>query len=590
MDMQNDINNNFWYFNKDDKNDILDFLYDLHETFPEYVSEIRRLYDIILLMKARYITAVFECNYVDRQYRDTYYAYFSQKFKTYERNCLRISFFDSDNMRSPDGQCIDSQLTIRNFSDFGFEIDERLIGTVVLRPLIAGNIGNVLLDTNKLKVDGFVRTGTYHVMILGRKMSIQAFPYISQDSESMTCAETVIYNLLRYYGERYAEYRSWAPSEILEHIEKETSERALPSKGIAAVRIAKLLSDAHMYPRIYRYKKDNEFEQILYSYIEAGIPFIICVPDHAVSCIGHGPVSEPTVSETKQLSHYCSITGSFDLSTVKLNKTIIVMNDNKAPYDRVTLNSLVSEYAEKALPDHKDDDLEKIKEDHLHIIVPVYKRIFMDAAQANSIIKSWFLENNDFLNAIRSAYCDRSWGRSRQNPFVWRLYLTASRSYRCFKTKETGNSILRAHYMQCELPRFIWVCEIGTIELQKEKLSRVEIVLDATSSKYSENIGILSIGFLDHFIYVDDGVVCCIEDENDPDDNKEELDEADKCDEPKDYDDKEDNSPVEDIIDNFETDVKEEYLHHLFDVLYNIKCKHFEREYCIFRDINRKGV
>jgi hypothetical protein len=36
-----------------------------------------------------------ETNYIDKVYRDSYYHYYSTKLTRYQRNCVRISIFDS---------------------------------------------------------------------------------------------------------------------------------------------------------------------------------------------------------------------------------------------------------------------------------------------------------------------------------------------------------------------------------------------------------------------------------------------------------------------------------------------------------------
>ena len=41
------------------------------------------------------LLVVKESNYVDRAYRDSYYDYYSTKLRSYNRNCVRLSFFDS---------------------------------------------------------------------------------------------------------------------------------------------------------------------------------------------------------------------------------------------------------------------------------------------------------------------------------------------------------------------------------------------------------------------------------------------------------------------------------------------------------------
>ena len=185
-----------------DENDWIEFFWELQQDYPIYVREVRRLKDILLQFNNTEFTVVAEPDYVDKQYRDSYYSYFSQKYTEYERNCLRLAFFEG-------------KISQEQFADCTYDLEKIFIGTVVLRPLEIGNIGQTLLNPKKLNVKGYFRTCVFRVMVYGRKLNIEAFPYSSQDGETMTCAETVLFNLIYYYGTKYSEYRVLMPSEIL---------------------------------------------------------------------------------------------------------------------------------------------------------------------------------------------------------------------------------------------------------------------------------------------------------------------------------------------------------------------------------------
>ena len=67
--------------------------------YPIYFQEPDRIREIIKLFKLEHsnnITLIIESNHVDRQYRDSYYSYFSQKYSSFERNCLRLAFFEGN--------------------------------------------------------------------------------------------------------------------------------------------------------------------------------------------------------------------------------------------------------------------------------------------------------------------------------------------------------------------------------------------------------------------------------------------------------------------------------------------------------------
>ena len=222
------------------------------------------------------------------------------------------------------------------------------------------------------------------------------------------------------------------------------------------------------------------------------------------TCVGHGKIQQILKkAEWEAITYSITFeeTKYYLLSTADLCHEYIVMDDNKAPYYKTEIDNIVKEYTTE---EEKESTLEEIKKNGVSLIVPLYRRIFMDAARADSIFKSLFWENKFFLADIRKAYDDMTWGTEEKNPFVWRMYLTAARSYKDFKTKTTRNKVMKYFYMDCALPRFIWVLEIGTIEDYVNSKARVEILLDATSSPHSDTRGILSIAYKNHFVFVPD--------------------------------------------------------------------------------------
>lgn len=489
-------------------------MYSLYFQEPERLKEIINLFR---LKESAFVTLVIESDYVDRQYRDSYYSYFSQKYSDFERNCIRLAFFEGE----------------WAYTDFMSDIskirEEFFIGTVVLRPLNVGNIGHTLLNPHKLKIIGYVQTCEFKITICGRKFSIKAFPYLSQDNETMTCAETALYNLIQYYSEKYCEYRVLMPSEILKTLEASSYERVLPSHGVDDISMAKVLQAGHLHPRLY--PCDNEmgedFDELFYVYIESGIPFILGLPQHAVICIGHGFVDFKMKYHKLKDITMCDILEKqnvYYISTARLVDEYIFMDDNQAPYVVSTVDKLTVHYYENSdlsidseeennESDFGDDTLkgqieytkeaiQNMKKCFDSLLVPLYRRIFLDASRAKSIFDEYFLKNPDFLEKIQNAYCDNTWGYTEDNPLVYRMYLASSNSYRDFRCRFASNANIYQYYSSQSYPRFIWVLEIGTIATFAEKEARVEILLDATSSRNSDTWAILSVVYKEHLVFV----------------------------------------------------------------------------------------
>lgn len=519
--------NTFSTFQFNDAN-INELFIKLIKIYPLYFQEPNRIKEIVTFFKvekSKLITLVIESDHVDRQYRDSYYTYFSQKYSNFERNCLRLAFFEGE-------------LKHTDFMSDISKIKNVFIGTIVLRPLNVGNIGHTLLNPHKLNIVGYVQTCEFKVMICGRKLTIRAFPYLSQDNETMTCAETALFNLIQYYSEKYSEYRILMPSEILKTLETASYERVLPSHGVDDVFMAKVLQAGYFYPRLYPFENEEgqDFEDLFYAYVESGIPFILGLPQHAVICIGHGSVDFKMIRhKLENISVKDTIDNQqiFYVSTEKLVDEYIFMDDNQVPYVVSTIDKMTVRYfencdfslesdneniedeiiAENIENDFGDDLLEgcieyseeaiqKMKKRFDSLLVPLYKRVFLDASRAKSIYDENFLKNPDFIAKIQEAYCDNNWGYIPNNPLVWRMYLAASNNYKDFRCRTAPNTDIYEYYSCQSYPRFIWILEIGTISTFSERKARIEVLLDATSSRNSDTWAILSIRYKEHLVFV----------------------------------------------------------------------------------------
>ena len=586
--------NYFYYFNKD--TDLDELLVILYREYPQYIQQPIRLKSLIATIKTSEITMVVETGYVDKQYRDTYYSYFSQKYSSFNRNCLRLSFFEGN---------VDQDYITKNSIDL---VEKVFIGVVVLRPLNVGNIGTTLLNPRKLKVKGYMQFCKFKVMICGKKISFDAFPFSSQDAETMTCAETALFNLINYYGHKYPEYRILMPGEILDSLERTHYERVLPAKGIGDEYITKVLSESHLYPRLYSYV-DN-FDELLYTYIESGIPLILGLPRHVVICIGHGYINKELLnSRTDDLIDYSKFDSFtfYYINPSTLINEFIIMDDNGEPYNQRKINILTQEYYEQSNfamqmtvvdeidpiydydnendgntsfeVDNLDDifqsensnsyySLSKVKYNFDSIIVPLHRRVYIDAARAKEIFTKLFLENELFIKELKNVYSDDDWITSKKNPLLWRMFLTTSSNFKEFKSNASGDEVMRSTYINSPYPHFIWILELGTIKCYEEKKARVEVILDATSSIHSANRGILSIRYNGHYVFVPK----LLDTVNINDLIANELQEG--------------NSPEH----NTEKTFRKNTLTKIFYALYNSKCNYVESTFDVFSNTNLKEV
>lgn len=428
------------------------------------------------------ITFVIEEYYIDRVYRDSYYTYYSCKHFEYSRYCKRLFVF-SGKIETSNG-CTITDIATK-------ELQKTFIGCIVIRPIETGKIGRSLLNPYYFTEPNntYVRYANYDITMFGKRLHIDAFPYSMQDEETTSCAEITILNLLDYFSKKYAEYKYFLPSEIIEIAVKNGYERRLPTKGLDYLLISKVFMEAGFYPVLYNSDKledDSKFKRILHYYIESGIPTAVGLEinkntKHSIICIGHGMVDEQRINN-KQYSipdeynkdHHIWVIDSADLVM-----DYIVMDDTQVPY---------SKYAWK---DGNPNMLGEYKPEYL--MVPLYKRMFLEAAHAYDICTS-ILANREL--GIQRHVPEIG---TIDNPMVIRLFMASSRGFKKYRINSfsSTNNDIKERYINTPFPRFVWVCEVYATKDYPDSCIG-EIVIDATAAP---NVRMGSVILL-HYPYV----------------------------------------------------------------------------------------
>ncbi len=187
------------------------------------------------------IIVYFEYPYVDKHYRDSYYSYFSTKHIEYKRNSIRLSFFisgiDETAFRDSEKQKI---------------LQESFLGFITIRPTKRSVIGRSLISPKLYENSKFVTClSSFSVLVNGVKLSINAFPHCSQDTETISCAETTLLNTMEYFGNKYSEYAPVLPSKIIQLLSLRANERQLPTSGLSIDDISFVLKDLGFSPKVY---------------------------------------------------------------------------------------------------------------------------------------------------------------------------------------------------------------------------------------------------------------------------------------------------------------------------------------------------
>jgi hypothetical protein len=195
-------------------------------------------------------------------YRDSYYNYFSSKLTDYKRDCIRISLFEGK----------------INTLDFENEnnkqkLQDQYRGFIILRPTSPHFIGRSIISPKALKYNGFVCcTSIFHTTANGQKFTIEGFPHSSQDTETISCAETSLWAIMEYFSNRYANYTPVLPSDIINTLKQVSNERQIPSKGLNIQQMSFALKEFGFGTRIYsKSQYHDEFESIFRWYYRSCI-------------------------------------------------------------------------------------------------------------------------------------------------------------------------------------------------------------------------------------------------------------------------------------------------------------------------------
>lgn len=453
--------------------------------YAEYLSQNQVWPHIDQLIDSVWI--FLETPYVDKVFRDSYYHYFSSKSGQYKKDCIRLSIFSEE-------------ISLHDFRDSSKleDLESKYLGFIILRPTTPFVIGRSTISPKALKNHDFLCcTVNIPATVNAVKLTASGFPHSSQDTETITCAETTIWALMEYFGYRYAEYKPVLPSQIIEALRNVSSERQIPSRGLNIQQMAFAIKEFSFGPRIYsNLQFGNAFFPLLNTYIESGIPLILAIENrrhggsiaHAMLCIGKAKIADskidgliplietdPTISQIitdKQLQ-------LFDLSD--LDNEFIFIDDNHPVYQKASLNAPAQNY-----PDPSWHNCEIT-----YFIAPLYPKIYLEAFEAKKYFKQFF------FRIFHPIIPDEA-------EITFRFFLTSSRSYKnSIAHNEPMDDDMKTIILETSMPKFVWIGELTQKEILKQKLANGIVILDATEANTLNNKPLILAAFINKIITFD---------------------------------------------------------------------------------------
>lgn len=399
------------------------------------------------------LCTVVETEYVDKDYRDAYYKLYSTKLRDYERNCLRISFF-----REEVQPLLESIVTSTD-SDLE-QLRNGFLGFVVLRPLNQCIGRNVISPLAMKHGNGIGLCGiNVHTSCLGLKFEVWGFPHASQDGQLLTCAETTVWAISEYFGEKYSHYSRVYPHSIVDMLHDSVYERQIPSHGLTYEMISLALQRQHFECKVY-HRGNPRFRELFNCYVESEFPLAVALEGndtqgihfgHAIVCIGQEiqgrdkiiNVAPKNINNVK-IYNWNNATSRF-----------VSIDDNMMPYQLFDYDHPTAHYGE---PDWNNTNI-------TCFIVPLHPKIYIEAEEAICISEQQIAHTH-----------------SANSELYARTLLTTSRSYRDYIVRNTGmQTTVKEMLLSINLPKFVWVTEISNkSDFLTEKVNEV-LLIDATA-------------------------------------------------------------------------------------------------------------
>lgn len=424
-----------------------------------------------------------ETSYVDKVYRDSYYNYYSSKLVPYKKDCVRISFFDGE-IKPEDFTNPESLKSI----------EEKYRGFILLRPTEPQIIGRSIISPAALKNKGFLScTVAVQATVNSLKVCVHGFPHSSQDSETITCAETTLWSVMEYFGNKYPEYKPVLPSTIIKSLNKVSFERQIPSKGLNIQQMSFALKEFGFGTRIYSSASyGNDFERLLSTYIESGIPVILGIDNthaggsigHALLCVGRQEIDEAKIDaigvnlmDDAKLLAKANAKGLLIYDWDNIEKQFVFIDDNFPVYQRASFKKPTQYYK------NGDWDLCLIK----HFIVPLYPKIYLEAYEAKNYAYRFLMSNFSPLEMNAEV--------------LIRFFLASSRSFKHHVSLTPGfDKDTKDIILETQMPKFVWIAELSNKANMKKKTAEGLLILDATEANLNFNYPLLFACYKDKVI------------------------------------------------------------------------------------------
>ena len=369
-------------------------------------------------------TVVIEFPYLDFDFSSVYSTFYSKKHQSVSKECIRLHLFAN-----------------REFEE------KYYIGNIVVRDSSICSRGKAIFNPKYLLTTdlAYIVNSTFKSHLNGKVLSIDTFPWMSQDTDIAICAHVAVWSINNYYASKYSNYTLKSIAQVSEIVPMYIG-RKTPSDGLNLLQISDIFSKLGFFPLVLQKNKTNpdEFYQAVYSYIESGMPMVAAMTtkEHAVALIGHGDIDESKLANSTDTI----------INIADYIKDFIISDDNELPFTKISR-----------------DEHKYILDDLDYVIIPLYEKMYINAnivyERAKAIIESNVLKISEQV--------------------VLRVYLTSTRSLkRETLENKTMNEVLKSILLRLHSPQFVWCIDLSTKDEYFNEKTSARILIDATAGTY----------------------------------------------------------------------------------------------------------
>jgi hypothetical protein len=452
--------------------------------------------------------AIIESDYVDRDTNIAYAQLYARAFRDYPRRTLRLHFLRRE---------------ITSYDEFLDEksLQKSYIGYCVLSPNTRGGIGRTVLPPPKGDKEWlFVPTQSeFSINVGGAQLKAKGTAFVQQDGRVAACASAATW-MSTVISARQFDFDMLVRS--MAEITALATKYSLPpsgrgsTPGLTVEQILWALQEMNYEPLSYEVGDTNSATELLYTFVESGIPpiLIIYLPGrglHAVTAVGH----------TYDANFDCraEIAGdTYSLNVSTWCPYFVVHDDQKGPYIKIKLGPLKLGPKKEERPSLMVDDADPLLGPFREEIVKWYSDAVLCYVVAPFPPRHILRPEDAVIKAIAilmrayNLYAERL-SLQFPKPFIMRTYFTGSNVFkRRFRAFNGLSSELSHWYRGSVYPRYIWVTEFCGLEHKNLKLPDqlkiiADITIDPTASPHSLDFVTLHMPHLFFRMFPGDGDV-----------------------------------------------------------------------------------